>query len=53
MKKQPKPTVKKPKKIYYVYENLEGKEFLSELRVIHTRKIEATSLTAAKKQINQ
>lgn len=53
MKKQPKPTVKKTKQTYYVYENAEGKEFIAVNRVIHTRKIEATSLTAAKKQINK
>ena len=50
-----KQTTKKatPKKTFWVYENLEGTEFLSELYCVHTRKVEATSLVQAKKLINK
>ena len=50
-----KPTTKKttPKKTYWVYKNLEGTEFISELYCVHTRKVEATSLAQAKKLINK
>ena len=51
MNKKTKKT--QPKKTFWVYKNLEGTEFLSELYCVHTRKVEATSLVQAKKLINK
>lgn len=54
-KKTKKPTVKKvtPKKTFWVYENNAGVEFISEVYCVHTRKVEATSISTALKLINK
>lgn len=50
-----KQTTKKttPKKTFWVYEDLNGKEYISENYCVHTRKVQSTSLTGAKKLINK
>lgn len=43
-----------PKRTYYVYEDVDGKEYVTDYRLaVYTRKIEAVSLISANKLINK